>query len=223
MKKKRLNLILDNLKKNKIKAVVFDIGGVLQLRKNKNFIKKYPEGVHEFVARKLNISIDTYFDSIRFFYSDLSTEKVHQKELMKKIADNLDISPKKLENLYKNAFIEKFKLNQELLFFAEELRKRKYKTSILSDMEYFSKEILIPKRISKKFDFSIVSCDVGFKKPSSKIYKFLIKKLKLKPSEILFIDNRSWNIKGSEKLGIKGILFKNNKQLFKQLFKQDKL
>jgi FMN phosphatase YigB (HAD superfamily) len=35
----------------------------------------------------------------------------------------------------------------------------------------------------------------------------------------LFIDNREWNLKPARKLGMKTILFKNNKQTIKDLKK----
>jgi putative hydrolase of the HAD superfamily len=52
------------------------------------------------------------------------------------------------------------------------------------------------------------------RKPNPRIYKLLIKKMKLVPSEIIFIDNQIWNINPAKKIGMQTILFKNNKQLF---------
>jgi len=41
--------------------------------------------------------------------------------------------------------------------------------------------------------------------------------LKLFPGEILFVDNRAWNLSPAKDLGIKTILFLNNKLFKKQL------
>ena len=41
----------------------------------------------------------------------------------------------------------------------------------------------------------------------------------VKADEILFIDNRDYNLEPARKLGIKTILFENNKQLGKELRK----
>ena len=53
----------------------------------------------------------------------------------------------------------------------------------------------------------------------------MLKKLKLRPGQCLFIDNQEWNLRPAKKLKMHTILFKNNKQLFKEkqwreLFKQ---
>ena len=82
----------------------------------------------------------------------------------------------------------------------------------------------MPKNLYKDFDEIVVSCDVGMRKPNPKIYKLILKKLKLKPSETIFIDNQKWNINPAKKLKMQTILFKDNKQLFenpkwKKLFK----
>ena len=55
-----------------------------------------------------------------------------------------------------------------------------------------------------------------------RIYELLLKNVrnkdkKIKPSNILFVDNREWNLIPPRKLGMKTILFENNKQLAKDL------
>ncbi len=209
-----------NFKRKKVKAVVFDVGGVLQLNKKSPTVvrgKIHNKGVHEFIANKLHLSIDKYFDSIDKIYPESIKGKISKKEFIRKISDNLKTNPEKLEKIYKKAYLKNFKLNKKLLKFAEKLKNKNYKIAILSDMWYFSKDVLIPKKLSEIFNISIISCEVGFRKPNRLIYELLLKKLKIKPSEIIFIDNQEWNLKPARKLGIKTILFHNNKQLLKQL------
>jgi len=59
------------------------------------------------------------------------------------------------------------------------------------------------------FERVIVSCDVGVRKPRPKIYKLTLRKLKLKPSQTIFIDDLQWNTKPPQKFWMKTILFKN--------------
>ena len=109
----------------------------------------------------------------------------------------------------------------------EELTKIKndYYVGILSDQSYFSKKALLEKySLLGDFKPNVISCDEGIRKPNKKIYELLKKKLdkidkKIKYNEILFIDNRNWNLKPAKKLGMKTILFKNNKQTKKKLNK----
>lgn len=204
------------MKKSKIKAVIFDVGGVLAIGKpvkGINAVRK--QGVHETIAKKLKISLDQYFDSIDTAYAKSIEGKISRQELLKYIAEHFQISQKKVETLYKKAYRKMFKQNKQLFKQAFKLKKQGYIVGILSDQWHLSGEALMPKRLYKNFKPYIVSCDVGMRKPNPKIYKSLLKKLKLKPSEVLFIDNQEWNLKPARKLGIKTILFKNNEQLFK--------
>ena len=94
-----------------------------------------------------------------------------------------------------------------------------YILAVLSDQWHLSEDPLMPKKLYKRFGVVVVSCDVGLRKPDPKIYKLVLKKLKLKPNQTVFVDNQEWNLKPARKLGMKTILFKNNKQLFRDLNK----
>lgn len=202
----------------KIKAVIFDIGDVLALSKEP--LKKYKNrthhlGVHESVAKKLNISLDQYFDSIDMTYVKSIEGKISKEKVLKKISKNFRISKEKLIKIYFQAYNQEFKQNKELLKKAFELKKRGYKIAVLTDQWHLSKEALLPKKIYNRFEAVVVSCDSGTRKPNPESYKLILKRLKIHPKQSLFIDNQQWNILPAKKLGMKTILFKNNLQLFK--------
>jgi epoxide hydrolase-like predicted phosphatase len=204
----------------KIKAIIFDVGGVLalgkaQIKKHKKYFHNL--GVHEFISNKLKISLDQYFDAIDTNYAKSIEGQITKKQVLEKISTNLKTTPKKIEKFYLKAYNKNFKQNKQLFKQAFKLKKLGYKIAILSDQWSLSKEILMPNKLYKNFDEVIVSCDVGLRKPNVKIYKLILKKLKIKSIEAIFIDNQKWNIKPAKKLGVKTILFKNNKQLFGQL------
>ncbi len=207
-------------KKNKeIKAIIFDIGDVLAL--SKHLLKKYKNrmhhlGIHESVAKKLNISLDQYFDSIDTTYASSIEGKISKKQATEKISKNLNLSKKELIKIYSRAYLQEFKQNTELLKRAFKLKKLGYAIAVLSDQWHLSKETLMPKKIYKNFNVVVVSCEVGIRKPNSKIYQLVLKKLKIQPKHALFIDNQQWNILPAKKLGMKTILFNDNKQLFKE-------
>jgi epoxide hydrolase-like predicted phosphatase len=202
---------------NEIKAIIFDIGGVLQLgeKQKKSQKQKHASGIHETVAKKLKIGMDQYFDAIDTAYA-LSTEgKITKKKLLQIFSKNLKISSKKLEKIYFKTYLKKFKFNKQLFKQAIKLKKLGYKIAILSDQWHLSKDAHFPKQMRESFFPAIISCDVGMRKPNPLMYKLVLKKLKLKPRETLFIDNQKWNTQPAKKLGIKTIQFKDNKQLFK--------
>jgi len=202
---------------DKIKAIVFDVGGVLSLGKNSRWDGKefVPSGVHEDIANKLKISLDQYIDSIDTNYVLAIEGKISEEKVLNIFSKNLKISKEKLTKFYINSYRKHFTQNKQLFKQVFKLKKLGYKVAVLSDQWYLSKRALMPDKIYNKFNFVIVSCDVKMRKPNQKIYKLIIEKLNLNPSEILFLDNQIWNIIPAKKLGIKTILFKENKSLFK--------
>jgi len=207
--------------KTKIKAIIFDIGGVLQVgRYSKKPYKNHRTlGVHNSVSKKLKLSLDQYFDAIDTSYADSIEGKIPEQDALETMAKNLKISVKKLERLYLKEYKKHFKFNEQLFKQALKLKKRSYKIAILSDQWYLSKEALVNLKLKNNFNPIVISCDVGMRKPNPKIYKLIPKKLKISAKNCLFIDNQEWNIKPAKKLGMKTILFKNNKQLRKDLKK----
>ncbi|MBI3623815.1 HAD-IA family hydrolase [Candidatus Pacearchaeota archaeon] len=208
--------------KNKIKAVIFDIGSVLVLSKHTVKVikgKKYYLGIHETIARKLRISLDKWFDAIDTTYSNSYIGKTSKQETLSIISRNLKTTPTRIWKIVVDTYRENFKQNNGLYQFAFNLKKQGYKIAIISDQWHLSKEAVVDPKFIRKFSPALISCDVGLRKPDPAIYKLALKKLNLKPKECVFIDNQPWNIKPAKKLGMKTILFKNNKQLFKQLKK----
>jgi len=210
-------------KKQKIKAVIFDIGGVLQLYKSPIVDeKKVYSGIHEYMAEQFKKDIDSWFDSIDVAYTKSMSGMIDGREAVNIIANNLKTNTRNINSLFKKAYRRVFGKNKELYKIAYGLKKRGYIIGILSDQWHLSKLILIPKKDIKHFDVAIVSCDVKLRKPDVKIYRFLMKELRrinksLKTSEVLFIDNREWNLKPARKMRMKVILFKDNEQCLKDM------
>jgi len=207
--------------KKEVKAVIFDVGGVLRA----HLVGGDKEsGVHDYIAKKLGIFSDTWFDSIDSAYADSITGKVSREKFLEIVCKNLKVSKKRLVNVVRKAYKKKLKKNKKLFKLAFSLKKKGYIIGILSDQWALSTENLIPKKDQKGFDVVIISTEVGVRKHSPKIYKLLLKKLKhknksIKPEDVLFIDNRDYNVKAAKKLGIKTILFRDNKQFFRDFSK----
>jgi epoxide hydrolase-like predicted phosphatase len=206
-------------KKEEIKAVIFDVGGVLQLGQQQRKFQKqiHASGVHETVAKKLKKRMDQYFDSIDTYYALSIEGKITKKKLLKNLARNLESTEKKIEKLYFKAYAKEFKFNKQLYKFAKKLKKQGYRIAVLSDQWHLSEKAHLPEKYFKHFNPLVVSCFVGTRKPGSKIYKLMLKKLKLPAKQTVFIDNQKWNLLPAKKLGMKTILFKDNEQCFAEL------
>src|SRR3989344_1372232 len=187
-----------------IKAIIFDVGGVLALGRKSFFLKNHSsKGVHEYMARKLRTSLDAWFDSIDTIYAKAIEGKVSKEKALEIMSKNNKTTHEKLEKLFIKAYRKNFKQNKRLYKLAFKLKEKGHKIAILSDQWHVSKEVLMPEKYTSRFDAVVVSCDVGMRKPNPKIYKLLLKKLKTHSKNSLFIDNRDWNLKPAKKLGIK--------------------
>ena len=199
--------------KGKIKAIIFDIGGVLIFYdhiiaaiKLSRITGISPEKIVSVLSSekgKFTIKSDLGA-SIKEYWN------IAEKEFKIKIK-----SPEKFQELWNTIFWP----NMELLSLTKKLKKD-YKLAILSNINVGHKKYLLKEYSLKKyFNVIVLSCDAKTRKPGSKIFKIALKKLNVKPNEAIFIDNLIANIKGAREVGINGIHFKNNEQLFKDLEK----
>ena len=205
------------IKKQEVKAVIFDFGDVL-------YLGKHPKGVHLHMAKKFNISLDIWLDAIAPVIEPSTVGKISYNKTVKIIANNTHIDIDKLKKAFAQAYKKNYKKNKVLFELAFKLKKKGYIIGVLSDQWAVSKKHIANYKNLTGFNLVIISCDVGIRKPNVRIYKLLIKKLKEKNSKIrsrniVFIDNKSWNLNTARKIGINTILFKNNNQLIKDLRK----
>ncbi|MEX2017015.1 MAG: HAD family phosphatase [Candidatus Pacearchaeota archaeon] len=195
----------------KIKAVIFDIGGVLALHRTNS------PNLHASISKRLYISVDQWFDAIDVTYARSVEGKISEKKVLDIFSKNIGVKKGKLKRIIIEEYRKEFIQNKKLYDFAFSLGKKGYKTAILSDQWHLSKRAVVPPKYIKKFDVVVISCDVGMRKPGMEIFRLTLKKLKLSANQTIFIDNQKWNIKPAKKLGMNTILFKNNKQFFREI------
>ena len=74
-------------------------------------------------------------------------------------------------------------------------------------------------RILKYFDRVFPSHEVGHRKPESKIYKKVLKKIKLAANKTIFIDDVPKFVQGAKKVGMHAVRFRNPEKLIRDLRK----
>lgn len=94
-------------------------------------------------------------------------------------------------------------LNKSMVLLLEKVS-QKYDCACLTNnfKNHFSKKNNYTfNRIKNNFDYIFESSKIGLRKPEKKIYLYVQKKMKVKPQEILFIDDLGINLKPARELG----------------------
>lgn len=137
------------------------------------------------------------------------TGKISSKEFWQRLGKKFNVPPKELENILRERFHKVAKLDKEVVKIINSLDKK----------VLFSNQLPLHAVESKKngwfefFDKLFLSFKIGAKKPDLKSYKAVLEKLKAKPSDVVFFDDKLVNVEGARKAGINAVLFKNAKQL----------
>lgn len=202
-----------------IKAVIFDFGSVL--------VRGGEWGIiYRTIAKILKISPKKVREISKPLREKWSKSKIDEKkfwqELEKRVGKKLP--PKFKKDLWHQPYKEKTKDIKESWKILKELKKRRFRLALLSNIipptVKANKDVGRFKRLKKiGFETLVLSCQVGCRKPEPKIYKIVLKRLNLPAKECLFIDDVLVNIRAAKKLGMRGIHFKTPKQLKKELIK----
>lgn len=199
-----------------IKALIFDVGGVLFLPKNNKQEKHLLSSFRELCLLLKDFEIDTAErqKELLEIYMKSSRGDISKEETINLMSKELNISPRKTEESFNAAYENNTIENIVLYDYILQLKNKGYKIGILSTQFHLSKDILIPKKYYKTFDSMEISCDDKLRKPDVKAFELILQRLKVKPEEAVFIDDKEENIDAAEKLGMKAILFKDNKDFF---------
>ncbi len=100
----------------------------------------------------------------------------------------------------------------EVLFY---LREKGYRLSVVSNFDHAptARELLRKFGIADFFEHTVISEEVGWRKPHRKIFEFALASLGENPSEVIFIgDNPEADIMGSSDCGIDSVWVKRREQ-----------
>ncbi len=190
-----------------IKAIIFDYYGVMCPRIApliaKGTAKQFdiPYKSVEPITDELLDSMDD--DSITFYeYWRLLKKKLKKENV--KLSDH--------RKIWKECTL-RLELNPKIRSLVKRLKEIGYRVPVLANVSRKMAEYNKTKGRYKIFKPVFLSYEIRLKKPSPKIFMYALKKLKLKPNECIFIDDKESYLKGARAVGIKTILFKNFSQL----------
>jgi epoxide hydrolase-like predicted phosphatase len=192
----------------KIKAILFDWGGVL--------IEDPGPELMGYCAEVLGVSVEDYTRAHNKFQADYQKGLLSEDEFWRRVCGELNIAVGDYHLLWAEAFEAVYKPKGEIFSMAKRLRARGYLTGVLSDtepagMEYFYRQGY------DMFDVVVFSCAEGVKKPERQIYELALERLGVAAGEAVFIDNRADFIEGARVAGLKTILFESVEQVRNEL------
>lgn len=195
-----------------IKAVILDVDGVA-IKDHEYFSIRYKKDF----GKSLNDDVIT-----NFFKNEYKQTAIGKDNLKKLLEERVNEWGWKgtVHELLDYWFEGERELDEEVLDISKKLRDKGIKVCLASDNEKYRAEYLLNEiGLKNNFDETFFSCFLGHTKSEPEFFKAVVKKLKLKPEEILYFDNDLKNVDVAKSVGINARVYKSVSQLEKLLYK----
>jgi putative hydrolase of the HAD superfamily len=193
-----------------IQAVVFDIGGVLEITPRTDWRDRW--------AARLGLTPDTFERSVGAIFEPGATGAESLEEIERRIAAEFGLDEPDLAALMDDAWTEYLgTLNRELADYFAGLRPR-MRTGILSNSVVGARE-----REQALYGFEdmcdviVYSHEVGWRKPDPRIYHAVCDGLGYAPADAVLLDDVADNIDGAHAVGMHGVVFTDTAQAIADL------
>lgn len=195
------------MKKENTKIVIFDWGGVVERHKNGeyNCFTARVDVINKLAKNKLDADLIIekcnkcdYNNETNKYISEINTKQEIQQwfKKQKEIFD-LQCNYEEFYNVYQEEF-DKVEYYKDVIKFAHSL-KDKCKIGILSNLCSFDSPRIDKHYNLSKFDYVWLSFEMNCRKPNEEIYIMVENDCKIKPKNILFIDDAEENINIAKK------------------------
>jgi len=193
-----------------IKAVIFDMGGVL--------LRTVDPTPRENMAARFNTTRKKLEQFIFMSPTSVQSEKglISDTNHWQTVLDHFQQKGISVEEAYAE-FFSGDQIDHDLLNFADSL-KPEYKIGLLSNAWVNARQHLSKRyKFIDVFDVSIFSAEVGSRKPEERIYLIMLETLGVSVEQAIFIDDVPENVEGARKIGIFAIPYINRVNLITQL------
>lgn len=196
-----------------IKAVIFDLGGVL--------IENPVVNIFHYWAKLLNVSYDDVRNAFGPHIRAYDRGDLNSDGLLEIGTNKLGVKHNLSHTLFYDSFKKYYNPDREMFSLARQLQESGYKVGLLSNIGFGGIKYLEEdaKEEFTFFDAIVLSASENVSKPENRIYELMIKRIKVKPEEAVFTDDRMDNCQGAIDYGIKAIKFNNINQLKEELKK----
>jgi putative hydrolase of the HAD superfamily len=188
-----------------IRAVIFDIGGVLE--------DTPPTGHVERWEAKLGLAPGELDRTMSDVWTAGSLGTISEAEVHAALRERLGLSPGQVAEFMAGRWEEYVgTLNAELAEYFAALRPR-YRTGILSNSFVGAREReQLLYGFEDMADVVVYSHEIGVRKPDPGAYLVACERLRVAPPEAVFLDDRQAAVDGARAVGMAAILFRDNAQ-----------
>lgn len=190
---------------NKITAIGFDFGGV---------IEGQPGSVFDRGASKvLGISLQEFKKAYATYKKLINENLISREDFWRKVLAEVDQSVKF------NDFMEYLQtrppknINKDVLEIVDSLRENGYKVGILSNNDLAARGIFIKKGVIEHFDTIVISAEVGYSKPDTKAFELFFDELGCRADQCVFIDDSEGSLTSAKEVGFHSIVFTDSETL----------
>ena len=192
-----------------VRAVFFDLGGVI--------LRTEYQAPRQQLAERLGMEYD---DLDRIVFGSESgiqaatgaiTSQQHWEAVMKRLKRPIEEMPSIREEFFAGDIVDR-----DILNFLRSLRGT-HKTGLISNNWSDLRDYLVREKMMDAFDHIIISAEVGVAKPEPGIFRIALEQTGVRAEEAVFVDDFYVNIEGAEKVGMKGIHFKDAESAMQQL------
>ena len=196
------------------KNLIFDFGGVIL--KHKTTI------MEEIISQLFSVSFKQASEIWLKYKVLLLTGEITSSQFLRQLKTSF-LSPLSVHQLlteWKRLYQEKAKgVNWDLLALIKKL-KRSYQVFLFTDIIDVHDAFNRQRHIYEVFNRVFKSYEEGLSKQNPAAFTNLLNKIRAKAQDCLFIDDLEANVTQAKNSGMKGIVFKDNQQLKKNLVAQ---
>ena len=194
----------------KIKILLLDVGGVLIKLNWKNFFKTLD------IPEVLNgVDVRRWFD-LDSKHKLLEKGLVDFHEFYEDFASHFSLKCQKED--FEKAWNSILEGTHEGLDSLLEGAKKRVPLKVLSNTNKVHFDLYSTWGPFKNFDQFFLSFELGLRKPEKEIYKIVLEETKVRPEEILFVDDLDQNLKEAKAMGLKTEYCLNSSLDLKNIF-----
>lgn len=198
--------LADILIRMTIKAVIFDLGGVL--------LRTADFSPRDQLSGRLGMS---RYELEEFIFGGESGKQAQSGEITvqqhwENLRRQINYSLQEFSVLLDEFFAQN-ELDQAMMEYVRKLHQT-YKTALLSNAWDDLRQVITEKwHFEDVFDAMIISAEVRLTKPDPRIFQLALERLGVKADQAIFVDDMQRNVEGAKAVGLQAIQFKTSQQM----------